>query len=71
MRATSTKIPHLLCEDLLIYIYMMEMGEKNRNTKTKPRKKIPRLVTLPSPRLQNGDRLFFGAENTANTPDLP
>ena len=46
-------------------------GRKTPKYKNENKEKIPRLVSLPSPRLQNGGRLFLVPENTENKPDLP
>ena len=54
-------------------LYMMGVGEKTRNTKekTKNKEQIPRLVTLPSPRLRKRPTVFRCPKNTENKPDLP
>ena len=49
-----------------------EDGRKPRNIqKTKQRKKIPRLVSLPSPVYEVEADCFLVSENTENKPDLP
>ena len=81
MRATTTKIPHLLYEDLLktpevmhdfIYkwIRMMGMGEKPRNI-YKNKEKSP--VWLPShpPVYKIGGRLFSGAKDPETSRTCP
>ena len=47
---------------MMIYLQkMLYDGDGRKTLKYENKEKIPHLITIPSPRLQNGGRLFSGA----------